>query len=103
MLQPGCASTGPSAVIRLVSALMLAASPTLAADLHGGAPTGRFLATCEDLGRICFADACGGNQIEAALNCRAACPSSVVLRVVPKSCPLPPPETRVRVTVRRKG
>lgn len=78
-----------------------AAAPACAADLRarstpspfvatGFSSTG-FLATCEDLGRFCFADACGRDQIEAALACRVRCPSSVVLGVAPATCPLPGP------------
>ncbi|GJE28377.1 hypothetical protein [Methylobacterium organophilum] len=86
--------------LALLGALL--AGPALGADLHGAPPaTGRFLATCEDLGQLCFADACGRNQIDAALTCRAACPSSVTLRVEPARCPLP--EGKVTVVLRRKG
>ncbi|GEO99324.1 hypothetical protein [Methylobacterium haplocladii] len=86
----------------LLAALVL--GPASAADLSG-APvrTGRFLATCEDLGQFCFADACGRNQIDAALNCRALCPNSAILSVVPGSCPLPLGDGRVRVRLRAKG
>lgn len=78
----------------LVTALGLLAgmaSPGLssAADLIGPAPAGQFLATCEALGRSCYADACGWDQIDAVAGCRAQCPSSVVLSVVPATCPLP--------------
>lgn len=47
--------------IRLASILaaLAAIQPVGAADLSGPAAAGRFLATCEDLGRFCFADACG--------------------------------------------
>lgn len=75
-----------------------AAAPACAADLRARSTpspfvaTG-FLATCEDLGRFCFADACGRDQIEAVLACRARCPSSAVLGVAPAACPLPGPAT----------
>ena len=86
----------------LLSALL--AGSASAADMHErGVATGRFLATCEDLGQFCFADGCGGNQIDAAQNCRAACPSAVILSVVPASCPLPLREGGVRVRLRSKG
>ncbi|GJE56148.1 MULTISPECIES: hypothetical protein [Methylobacterium] len=86
----------------LLAALLL--GPASAADLSG-APlrAGRFLATCEDLGQFCSADACGRNQIEAALNCRAVCPSSAILSVVPGSCPSLVRDGRVRVKLRAKG
>ncbi|MGU3536322.1 hypothetical protein [Methylobacterium sp. A54F] len=90
----------------ILFAMILAADagPGRAADLGpadrgGGPPAGRFLATCEDLGQFCRAETCGRDQIDAALGCRAACPSGVVLSVVPARCPLP----SVRVTLRRKG
>lgn len=75
--------------------------PVEAADLFGPAPAGRFLATCEDLGGFCFADACGRDQIEAAQGCKAHCARSVILSVVPALCPLPdgPPV----VVLRRRG
>lgn len=78
---------GLSALL-LLPALFLPA-PAGAADLRERPAAGGFLATCEDLGRFCEATACGGDQIEAALGCRALCPSSVVLTVVPAACPLP--------------
>ncbi|MCE4224469.1 hypothetical protein HCU64_11960 [Methylobacterium sp. C25] len=82
----------------------LVAGSASAADLHERSiRTGRFLASCEDLGQFCFADGCGGNQIDAALNCRAACPSAVILGVVPASCPLPLQNGGVRVKLRSKG
>ena len=62
-----------------------------AADLYRAAPSTRFRATCEDLGTFCFADACGGDQIEAAQRCRARCPSSAIMSVVPAVCPAAEP------------
>jgi len=86
----------------LLAALL--AGPAAAADLSGEPiRAGRFRATCEDLGQFCFADACGRNQIDAALNCRAACPSSAILSVVPDSCPVPVRDARVRVRLRAKS
>ncbi|GEP08233.1 hypothetical protein [Methylobacterium gnaphalii] len=86
----------------LLSAFL--AGSASAADLREqGARTGRFLATCEDLGQFCFADGCGGNQIDAALNCRAACPSAAILSVVPAACLLPLRDGGVRVRLRAKG
>jgi hypothetical protein len=63
-------------------------APAVAADLTPAVPMGRFRATCEDLGKLCFAQACGRDQIDAALGCRAQCPSSAVMSVVPAACPL---------------
>ncbi len=74
--------------------------PAAAADPSGPAPAGRFLATCEDLGRFCLADACGRDQIEAAQGCRALCPGSAILGVVPAACPLP---AGSRLVLRRRG
>ncbi|AWN34824.1 hypothetical protein [Methylobacterium radiodurans] len=95
----------------LIALALLATSPSAAraADPHerhvltpAPAPiTGRFLATCEDLGRFCFAEGCGRDQIDAALACRAACPSSAVMTVQPVACPIPGPP--VRVVLRRRG
>ena len=72
-----------------------------AADLLQAAPRNGFLATCEDLGTFCFADACGRDQIEAAQRCRARCPSAAIMSVVPAACPArdayPP------VVLRRRG
>ncbi|GJE61235.1 hypothetical protein [Methylobacterium trifolii] len=88
----------------LLAALAL---PAQAADLQAAdlqqsrRLTGRFVAACEDLGQFCFADACGRDQIEAALNCRALCPSSVVLSVRPAACAVPPPTPRI--VRRRRG
>jgi hypothetical protein len=80
---------------------LLAAAPPPAADLLRPAPLGRFLATCEDLGRLCFAEGCGRDQIEAAQGCRAQCRSAVIMTVRPVACPLPaPPEA---VILRRRG
>ena len=85
-------------MIRLgLAALHVLAGPGGAADRHARPRAGRFLATCEDLGRFCDATACGRDQIDAALGCRALCPSSVVLAVVPAACPLP------GVVLRRRG
>ena len=80
-------------------------TPAQAADPASGPaplrPVGRFLATCEDLGRFCFGEGCGRDQIDAATACRAACPSSVVITVQPDACPLP--GAPVRVVLRRRG
>lgn len=70
-----------------------------AADLIIPAPAGRFLATCEVLGRSCYADACGRDQIDAAARCRAQCPGSVVLSVVPAACSLSGARVRLGVAV----
>ena len=79
--------------------------PARAADAPSGpralSPAGRFLATCEDLGRLCFGEGCGRDQIDAALACRAACPGSVTVTVQPDACPLP--AAPVRVVLRRRG
>ena len=80
-----------------VLALSALAAPARAADLRDGPAAGRFLATCEDLGQFCGATACGRDQIDAALGCRALCPSAVVLTVRPAACPLP------GVVLRRRG
>lgn len=84
--------------IAMVTLGLLAAEPSLAADLARPPSSGRFVAACEHLGRFCFAEACGRDQIEAALSCRALCPGSVTLEVVPRICPLPGP-----VVLRRRG
>lgn len=84
----------------LLAGLALA-PPAAAADLSAPPPAGRFLATCEDLGGLCFADACGQDQIEAAQACRAQCSHSVVLTVVPAACPLPARPTAA--VLRRRG
>lgn len=80
-------------VVGLVA--LLAASSAPAADLSrpipATPPLGRFLATCEDLGQFCFAEACGRDQIEAAQGCRAQCRSAVIMTVRPVACPLPVP------------
>jgi hypothetical protein len=60
-----------------------------AADLHAVTPSAGFRATCEDLGTFCYADECGRDQIAAAQNCRARCPSAAIIAVVPASCRLP--------------
>jgi hypothetical protein len=70
-----------------ILAALTSAAP--AADLMRPVPTGRFRATCEDLGKLCFAQSCGRDQIDAALGCRAQCPSAVTMSVVPDPCPLP--------------
>ncbi len=84
---------------------LAAASPALAADLlrpvPRPAPLGRFLATCEDLGQFCFAEACGRDQIDAAQGCRAQCRSAVIMTVRPVACPLPVPTGEV--VLRRRG
>ena len=89
-----------------VLAVALATGAARAADPHRlpslrAATPGRFLATCEDLGQLCFADGCGRDQIEADLACRARCPSAVTLRVVREACPLVVPDRGV--PLRRKG
>lgn len=84
-------------IVLAVLALMRGAG---AADLFEPVPTGRFAATCEDLGTLCFADACGRDQIAAAQGCRALCPSAVILAVVPARCPL---ADRAPVVLRRRG
>lgn len=81
--------------------LALLASEAPAADLTRPVPTGRFRATCEDLGKLCFAQACGRDQIDAALGCRAQCPSAVTMSVVPDPCPLPVAPSPV--ILRRRG
>ena len=73
----------------------------VAADLRGARPVGGFRATCEDLGTLCFADACGGDQIEAAETCQARCPSAAILSVVPAACP--GPDLRPVIVLRRRG
>jgi hypothetical protein len=89
----------------IASAILLAGSvgagPAPAADFIEPVPVGRFRATCEDLGGLCFADACGRDQIEARQACRAQCPSSVVMDVVPAACAVPgaPPA----IVLRRRG
>lgn len=84
-----------------LAALCLAGSAAQAADPPGFRPVGRFIATCDDLGHLCFADTCGRDQIEAALKCRAACPASVVRRVEPVACPLP--AVTLGPVLRRRG
>jgi hypothetical protein len=68
---------------------LLLAQSAVAADWHEGVRRGGFRATCEDLATLCFADACGGDQIDAAETCRARCPSAVILSVVPAACRIP--------------
>jgi hypothetical protein len=80
---------GPLTFLGLLGFLLAQAA---AADLdRPQAPLGGFRATCEDLGTFCFADACGGDQIDAARNCRARCPSAAILSVVPSTCRRPGP------------
>ncbi|MHC2104788.1 MULTISPECIES: hypothetical protein [unclassified Methylobacterium] len=71
-----------------LAGLLLAQSAD-AADWHDSVRRGGFRATCEDLATFCFADACGGDQIDAAETCRARCPSAVILSVVPAACRIP--------------
>lgn len=87
----------------VLALLVLGPSQAGAADIRErpALAAGRFLATCEDLGRFCFAEGCGRDQIDAALACRAACPSSTVLAVRPAACPIPVPPARV--ILRRRG
>ena len=76
-----------SVSIGSLTALCLLSAPAGSADLHGAAPSlDGFRATCEDLATFCFADACAGDQIDAARNCRAQCPSAVIMSVVPSAC-----------------
>jgi hypothetical protein len=82
-----------------ILAALTSAAP--AADLMRPVPTGRFRATCEDLGKLCFAQSCGRDQIDAALGCRAQCPSAVTMSVVPDPCPLP--GVPAAVILRRRG
>lgn len=89
------------ALLALGPAAARAADPHARPDLRPAPLTGRFLATCEDLGRFCFAEGCGRDQIDAALACRAVCPSSVVMTVQPVACPIP--GQPVRVVLRRRG
>lgn len=93
----------PRSSLVVLALLALVPSGAHGADLHARpAPAaGRFLATCEDLGRFCFAEGCGRDQIDAALACRAACPASAVLTVRPTACPIPAPP--VRAVLRRGG
>lgn len=72
-----------------------------AADLREAPPLSRFRATCEDLGTFCYADSCGRDQIEAAQNCRARCPSAAVISVVPAACPAR--DRRPAVVLRSRG
>ena len=92
-------------MIKIATALalgLLAAAPAAAADLGlPPPPLGRFRATCEDLGKLCFATACGRDQIDASLDCRAQCPSAVTMSVVPESCGLQ--DHSARVVLRRRG
>ncbi|MCJ2049891.1 hypothetical protein [Methylobacterium sp. J-070] len=70
-----------------IALLGLLLAQSAAADLHEMRQPDGFRATCEDLGSFCFADACGGDQIDAARACRARCPSAAILSVVPAACP----------------
>lgn len=87
----------------VLALIALGPSAAAAADIRDRPvpAAGRFLATCEDLGRFCFAEGCGRDQIDAALACRTACPSSAVLTVQPAACPIPDPP--LRVVLRRRG
>lgn len=89
----------------LVLALALGApaqsAPAQAAEPPEFLGQGRFIATCDDLGHVCFADTCGRDQIEAALNCRAQCPASVVRSVMPAACIVP--DRALRIVLRRRG
>ena len=81
------ASVAPLRVMGLLALLGLAPTPAAAADPHEPRlRSGGFRATCEDLATFCFADACGGDQIDAAQKCRARCPSAAILSVVPSAC-----------------
>jgi hypothetical protein len=74
-------------LLGLLGLLGLALTPAAGADLQDPQPRpGGFRATCEDLATFCFADACGGDQIDAAQRCRAQCPSAAILSVVPAAC-----------------
>ena len=84
-----------------LAALALASPAAAAADLLDRAPAGRFVATCEDLAKLCFAESCGRDQIEAALGCRVRCPSSVVLTVAPTACAVP--DRSPEIVLRRRG
>lgn len=72
-----------------------------AADLGPAGPSAGFRATCEDLGSFCFAEACGGDQIDAARTCRSLCPSAAIVSVVPATCPRPRPQGAP--VLRRRG
>ncbi|MEL6062579.1 MULTISPECIES: hypothetical protein [unclassified Methylobacterium] len=89
-----------SASIGLMGFLLIQGAGS-AADLREIAPRDGFRATCEDLGTLCFADACGRDQIEAAQSCRARCPSAAIMSVIPASCP--PSETQTFSVLRRRG
>ncbi|MDP4001934.1 hypothetical protein Q8W67_00410 [Methylobacterium sp. NEAU K] len=79
----------------------LLAQTAVAADLRDGAPASGFLATCEDLGTFCFAEACGGDQIVAAQICQARCPSAAMISIVPATCRIS--SARPVVVLRRRG
>ncbi|SFL15612.1 hypothetical protein [Methylobacterium pseudosasicola] len=80
---------------------LLLAQTASAADWNERTRAGGFRATCEDLATLCFADACGGDQIEAAETCRARCPSAVILDVLPATCRIP--DARPGPVLRRRG
>jgi hypothetical protein len=80
---------------------LLAIQGASAADLRQVAPRNGFLATCEDLGTFCFADACGPDQIEAAQRCRARCPSAAIMSVVPAACAAR--DANSTIVLRRRG
>ncbi|MDP4021445.1 hypothetical protein Q8W71_02325 [Methylobacterium sp. NEAU 140] len=86
-------------VVSILACLALAPSAR-AADLWWTEPAGRFVATCEDLPGLCFAQACGRDQIDAELGCRARCPSAVTMSVVPATCPI---AGRGAPVLRRRG
>jgi hypothetical protein len=88
-----------SAWIGLVA--LLAIPCASAADLREVAPRTGFVATCEDLGTFCFADACGPDQIAAAQRCRARCPSAAIMSVVPAACPAH--DANPTIVLRRRG
>ncbi|MHB2210284.1 hypothetical protein [Methylobacterium sp. CM6257] len=80
---------------------LLLAQPVSAADLREVRPASGFNATCEDLGTFCYAEACGGDQIEAAQKCRALCPSAAIMSVVPAACRRS--DARPVTVLRRRG
>ncbi|MGU3665300.1 hypothetical protein ACLBX9_14060 [Methylobacterium sp. A49B] len=89
----------PVGPLTFLGVLGLLLAPAAAADLGSAQPPrGGFRATCEDLGTFCFAETCGGDQIDAAQNCRARCPSAAILSVVPAACRRPGP-----VVLRSRG
>lgn len=86
--QPGLETKMARLPILLGLTVLLLTQSAGAADFREVGPLGRFRATCEDLGTLCFADACGRDQIAAAQGCRARCPSATIISVVPTACPL---------------